>query len=69
MAAKKGTHTEQIDALTRHVARLGRRIKALEDQRYRELTSAIGFEIESVEVEVDDEELPEMTATLVRRRR
>ena len=64
MAAKKGTHAEQIDALTRAVAGLRRRIKALEEQRYRELTSAIGFEATAEEVE--DEEFPEMVATFKR---
>lgn len=67
MAAKKPTMAEQLAALTRRTARLERRVKGLEEQRYRELTSAIGFEAETVEVE--DEEFPEMECTLSSRRR
>ena len=58
------TSAERITKLERKVMALARRLKGLEEQRYRELTSAIGFEVTTEEVE--DEEFPEFEATLRR---
>jgi hypothetical protein len=50
----KQTLTEQVAALRRQLAKMDKRVAALEEMRTRELTCAIGFEVE--EVEVGDEE-------------
>lgn len=51
----KVTNTEAIAALRREITALKKRVRALEDERGHELTAAIGFEVESVEVEDDAE--------------
>ena len=52
----KQTLTEQVAALRRQLAKMEKRVAALEELRTRELTCAIGFEVEEVEAVEDEEE-------------
>jgi len=52
----KQTLTEQVAALKLKLAKMEKRVAALEDMRTQELTSAIGFEVDYVEAVEDEDE-------------
>ncbi len=47
--------TEQVAALKKKLASVEKRIRAIEEERARDLTAAIGFEIDVVEVDDESE--------------
>jgi hypothetical protein len=51
----KQTLTEQVAALKKKLASVDKRIRAIEEERARDLTAAIGFEIDVVEVDDESE--------------